>query len=248
MTGFLAVTGSIMKNKKDYKMLRISTCIIQFPNSIRVMGITVREVAFSTNEGSLRGELTVPATAETVVLLVSGDCGAGQTPQESTLGRRLTERGIGTFVVDLLTATEAGERENRQDIELLARRMDTLYSWLRRQEMLDTVDIAIHAADTAAPAAVRYVDTADSKPVAVALRNGRLDLLDSEPAALDIPVLFVCAEQNSYLAQINQTAYDRFSAESRRAELLAVDGRIDGERIATWFERQLTADRSPQHA
>lgn len=226
----------------------MSTCIIQFPDSRRVMGTTVREVAFSTGEGSLRGELTVPAAADTVVLLVSGDCGAGQTPQESALGRELTERGIGTFVVDLLTATEAGERENRQDIELLARRIGSLYSWLGRQEMLDSLDIAIHASDTAAPAAVRYVDTADSEPGAVALRDGRLDLLDSEPSALDIPVLFVCAEQNSFLTQINQTAYDRFSAESQRAEFLAVDGRIDGERIATWFERQLTADRSPQHA
>ncbi|MFW6434828.1 MAG: hypothetical protein ACOCY1_00460 [Halovenus sp.] len=211
------------------------------------MGTTVREVTFSTGEGSLRGELTVPATAETVVVLLSGDCGAGQTPRESTLGNRLTERGIATFAVDLLTATEAGERENRQDIELLTRRIDSLYSWLGRQGILDTCDFAIHAADTAAPAAVRYVDTADSEPVAVALRDGRLDLLGSEPPTLDVPVLFVCTEQNGFLTQIHQTAYDSFSAERPRAEFLAVDGRIDGERIATWFERQLAADRSPQH-
>jgi putative phosphoribosyl transferase len=229
-------------------MLRMSTCIIQFPSGRSGMGTTVREVAFSTGEGSLRGELTVPATADTVVLLLSGDCGAGQTPQESTLGRRLAERGIGTFAVDLLTATEASARENRQDIELLGRRIDALYSWLGRQERLDTLDIAVYAADTAAPAAVQYVDSADSEPVAVALRNGRLDLLDGAPSALEIPVLVVCAKRNSFLRDVNQAAYDSLSAESQRAEFLAVDGRLDGERIATWFEQQLTADRSPQHA
>ena len=211
------------------------------------MATTVREVAFSTGEGSLRGELTVPAAADTVVVLLSGECGAGQTAQESALGRELTERGIGTFVVDLLTAREASKRENRLDIELLCRRIDSLYSWLERQEMLDTLDIAIRAADTAAPAALQHVDGADSEPVAVALRNGRLDLLDGEPSALDIPVLFVCAEQNSFLKAANQTAYDRLSERSRKGEFLAVDGRLDGERIATWFEQQLTADRSPQH-
>ena len=234
-----------MKDKKDYKMLGMSTCIIQFAESKSCMGTTVREVVFSTGEGSLRGELTVPATTDTVVVLLSGECGAGQTAQESTLRRQLAERGIGTFVVDLLTAPEASKRENRRDIELLGRRIDSLSGWLERQATFDT--IAIRAADTAAPAVVRYVDSTDTEPVAVALRNGRLDLLDGEPSALDIPVLFACTKQNSFLKEVTQTAYDRLSESNQRAEFLAVDGRLGGERIATWFQRQLTADRSPQH-
>ncbi len=245
--GGIGLRESITKISKDYYMLGMSACILQFPGGRSLMGTTVREVAFSTGEGSLRGELRVPARAETVVVILSGECGAGQTPQESALEREFTDRGIGTFVVDLLTAREASERESRLDIELLGRRIDSLHNWLGRQAMLDTLDIAVCAADTAAPAAIQYVDSASSKPVAVAFWNGRLDLLDGELSGLEIPVLFACTEQNSFLTQLNQTAYDSRAVDSKRAEFLAVAGRIDGGQIATWFERQLTADRSPQH-
>ena len=83
---------------------------------------------------SLDGSLSVPEGATGIVLFAHGSGSSRHSPRNQYVARALHEGGIGTLLIDLLTAEE--EREDnrtarlRFDIGLLATRVGSASEWL----------------------------------------------------------------------------------------------------------------------
>src|SRR5438876_547887 len=99
-------------------------------------GQTVLDAAVPAGDDVLAGDLVLPAAATGVVLYAHGSGSGRHSPRNQRVAATLHEAGIGTLLVDLLTADE--ERvdrvaaEHRFDIDLLARRLLGALEWLRR--------------------------------------------------------------------------------------------------------------------
>src|SRR6185312_9681802 len=65
---------------------------------------------------TLEGELTVPAHASAVVLFAHGSGSSRRSPRNRYVAGVLNDAGLGTLLIDLLTADE--EREDEQTMKL----------------------------------------------------------------------------------------------------------------------------------
>lgn len=205
------------------------------------MAGTARGVTFRVDGGSLRGELRLPERSEAVVLVTTESCGVWRIPPESTLCKRLNSRGIGTFAVDLLTARETSERENRRDIDLLARRIVSLCRWLDRQQVSHAHELAIYGAETAGPAVLQAADSDGLEPEAVALRNPRFDLIESQVPAPGAPLFSVATGRDDGSGEMPESVAQNGHPRQRQH----VDSGGGVTEITEWFETKLLAARPP---
>src|SRR3954451_8697234 len=88
----------------------------------------------------LEGDLTVPQGARGIVLFAHGSGSSRHSPRNRYVAGVLQHAGIGTLLLDLLTAAEEEvdlrNRHLRFDIGLLAARLTEATDWLRRDRTL----------------------------------------------------------------------------------------------------------------
>lgn len=82
-----------------------------------------QEVVLYAGSAELAGQLTMPAQAAGLVLLVHGSGSSRHSPRNRLVAGALHGAGLGTVLFDLLTPAEELDRGNVFDIELLAQRL-----------------------------------------------------------------------------------------------------------------------------
>ena len=91
-------------------------------------------VTIDVSGAEIAGDLTLPENARGVVAFAHGSGSSRQSPRNKEVAQTLNEAGIGTLLVDLLTADEEQvdlqTRELRFDIGLLAARLGAATNWL----------------------------------------------------------------------------------------------------------------------
>src|SRR5436853_3395605 len=91
------------------------------------MAPDARTVMIPAREVELAGDLTVPESAQGIVLFAHGSGSSRKSPRNQFVARQLVEAGLATLLFDLLTPEE--ERRDRWtgelrfDVLLLARRL-----------------------------------------------------------------------------------------------------------------------------
>src|SRR5882724_719166 len=81
----------------------------------------------------LEGDLEIPEGAGSEILFAHGSGSSRHSPRNKFVARELFNNGFGTLLIDLLSEDEDVSRDARFDIDLLARRLETISNWLRRQ-------------------------------------------------------------------------------------------------------------------
>src|SRR3970282_1839976 len=93
------------------------------------------DVTVHSGEVALEGALSIPAGAEGVVLFAHGSGSSRFRPRNRFVATVLNQGGLGTLLLDLLTAEEheIDERSGalRFDIDLLSRRLIKVGAWGR---------------------------------------------------------------------------------------------------------------------
>src|SRR5437763_16639997 len=87
-----------------------------------------------SGDASMEGMLDLPRDALGVVLFAHGSGSSRLSPRNNYVARVLREAGIGSLLLDLLTAEEDGAYATRFDIGLLTRRLHRAASWLGEQD------------------------------------------------------------------------------------------------------------------
>ncbi len=205
--------------------------------------LTVDEVEVPAGPVRLAARLVVPATAQAVVAFAHGSGSSRHSPRNKHVAAVLNRTSLGTLLLDLLTEDEARDRHNVFDIILLARRLQAVAQWLRRETALP---VGYFGASTGAGAALEAAAGDDIR--AIVSRGGRPDL--ARPAALAhvrAPTLLIVGGLDTQVLSLNRLAADWMHCEHRIAvvpgatHLFTEPGALDtvAELACEWFTAHL---------
>jgi putative phosphoribosyl transferase len=155
---------------------------------------------------SLQGDLTVPDSALGVVLFAHGSGSSRLSPRNRAVAAALNRDGLATLLFDLLTATEADDRQLVFDISLLAARLESAVEWMRRQAAAARLPVGLFGASTGAAAALVAAADLGDKVRAVVSRGGRPDLAGPRLGDVRAPTLLIVGGNDRAVLSLNLEA------------------------------------------
>src|SRR4051794_16993602 len=201
---------------------------------------------------TLEGNLALPAGARGVVLFAHGSGSSRHSPRNRYVAGVLQAAGLGTLLVDLLTAaeeqTDLRTRHLRFDIDLLAERLAGITDWLTTQPATQGWRVGYFGASTGGGAALVAAAARPQAVGAVVSRGGRPDLAgEGALGRVRAPTLLVVGGADTPVIALNRQAMAPMSAPVSleivpgATHLFEEPGTLEEvARLARdWFERHL---------
>lgn len=216
-----------------------------------------RTVQVPCGDEELTGDLTIPAGASGLVIFAHGSGSSRFSARNRAVALALQQRGLGTLLLDLLTASEemwdAATRHLRFDIWLLAHRLVVTTDWVVRQSAMAPMDIGYFGASTGAAAALVAAAERPHIVRAVVSRGGRPDLAAEALSQVTAPTLLIVGGNDGVVVDLNRQAFAAMRATKKleivpgATHLFEEPGALEQvARLAgDWFVRHLTGVTSP---
>jgi dienelactone hydrolase len=202
----------------------------------------------------LEGTLVLPDAASGVVLFAHGSGSSRFSPRNRSVAGMLHQAGMGTLLLDLLTAEEERVDEetrlHRFDIDLLAGRLVVAIDWLKRQPRTGHQPVGLFGASTGAAAALVAASERAAEVRAVVSRGGRPDLAGRALEAVQAPTLLIVGSADEVVLALNRQALDHLGAAQKNlaivpgaSHLFEEPGALESvARLASrWFDNFLSA-------
>lgn len=214
--------------------------------------LSSRAMRFTLGKARLHGDLSVPDSAEGMVVFVHGSGSSRHSPRNRSVAEYFNTRGLATLLFDLLTEEEQPidevTRQLRFDIPLLSERLNGVVDQLRSDQTLRGLRLGLFGASTGAAAALI---TASSRPAdigAVVSRGGRVDLAGESLERVQAPSLFIVGGADIEVLELNRQASGQLHCKHELAvvpgatHLFEEPGKMEEvARLAgDWFRRHLT--------
>jgi putative phosphoribosyl transferase len=216
-----------------------------------------RTVQVPCGDEELTGDLTIPAGASGLVIFAHGSGSSRSSARNRVVALALQQRGLGTLLLDRLTASEemwdAATRHLRFDIRLLAHRLVVTTDWVVRQSAMAPMDIGYFGASTGAAAALVAAAERPHIVRAVVSRGGRPDLAAEALSQVTAPTLLIVGGNDGVVVDLNRQAFAAMRATKKleivpgATHLFEEPGALEQvARLAgDWFVRHLTGVTSP---
>jgi dienelactone hydrolase len=211
-----------------------------------------QEVQVKAGPATLEGNLTVPDSAQGVVLFAHGSGSSRHSPRNRYVAQVLQEAGLGTLLLDLLTrdeeAVDLRTRHLRFDIELLAGRLAGATEWLLQNPDTRDLPVGFFGASTGAAAALVAAARLPAKVAAIVSRGGRPDLAGPALAHVQAPTLLIVGGEDYGVIPLNQEAFDQIGRDDKQlvivpgaTHLFEEPGALEevARLAADWFMRHL---------
>jgi putative phosphoribosyl transferase len=220
----------------------------------RLLSAQESTVTFNAEDVELEGTLVVPEAARGVVVFAHGSGSSRFSPRNRYVASVLNEAGIGTLLIDLLSAEEEEldlrTRALRFDVELLAQRLVAGLNWMAADARTGGLAAGIFGASTGAAAALLVAARRPRGVAAVVSRGGRPDLAGPSLAEVRAPTLLIVGSLDHVVLDLNREVMARMT--QAEVELETVTGATHLfeepgtlERVAElardWFGRHLGA-------
>lgn len=202
--------------------------------------------------GPIEGELVLPESSRGIVLFAHGSGSSRHSPRNRYVADQLHQRGLGTLLIDLLTAREeqvdAHTAEIRFDVDLLTDRLLLATDWLSTHRGAWDQPIGYFGASTGAAAALA---AAAQRPgiAAIVSRGGRPDLARDALSTVRAPTLLLVGELDYQVIRLNRDAFEQLRrCRDKELEIVAGATHLFEEpgaleevaRLAgSWFARRL---------
>ncbi|WP_152041128.1 dienelactone hydrolase family protein [Salinigranum salinum] len=170
-------------------------------------------VSVPVDDAELEGSPKIPPDATGVVVFAHGSGSSRKSPRNRFVAETLRERGLGTFLFDLLTEREDKIRENRFEIPLLTDRLVTATGWVSDRKEARGLKVGYFGSSTGAAAALRAAARLGGDVDAVVSRGGRVDMAADVLDEIRVPTLFVVGGDDTKVLELNREAYDRLDCE-----------------------------------
>lgn len=209
------------------------------------------DVTVQAGEAALEGALSIPEHAEGVVLFAHGSGSSRFSPRNRMVADFLNEGGLGTLLLDLLTAEESeiDERtaELRFDIGLLSGRLIGAVDWLGARPETRDLRIGIFGASTGAAAALNAAAARPAQVAAVVSRGGRPDLAMAVLPRVRAPTLLIVGGLDGPVIGMNRRAAEQLVCEHQleivpgATHLFEEPGKLAAvaQLARWWFRRRL---------
>ncbi len=213
------------------------------------------EVMLNIAGARLPGSLVIPDRAAGLVVFAHGSGSSRHSPRNRLVAAALNRAGVGTLLVDLLTADEELSHAYVFNIPLLAARLAGITGWLRGEPATAVIPLGYFGASTGAAAALRAAGASPPLPVtAIVCRGGRPDLAGPRLARVQAPTLLIAGGADRLVLDLNRQAQARLTCENHlevipgATHLFEEPGAL--ERVADlaqgWFTRHFTRLASAQ--
>lgn len=173
------------------------------------------EVTLDVGPVSVGGTLTLPDDARGLVVFAHGSGSSRFSPRNRQVAGELNEHGLGTLLIDLLTADEEQvdlrTAELRFDISLLADRVVGAVDWAADRG----IPIAAFGASTGAAAALVAAAERPELVQTVVSRGGRPDLAGDALPRVEAPTLLIVGGNDPVVLDLNRQAMERVHAETK---------------------------------
>lgn len=208
---------------------------------------TVRELDVDlAAELTLKGDLTVPAEPEGLVVFAHGSGSSRRSPRNRAVADELVAAGYATLLFDLLSTHEELDRANVFDIRLLTERLLATTAWLERRETVAELPLAYFGASTGAAAALTAAAQLGERVRAVISRGGRPDLATGLEL-VRAPTLLIVGGADLQVLELNRAAQRRLRCPNELAvvpgatHLFEEPGALErvGRLAVDWLDRNL---------
>jgi putative phosphoribosyl transferase len=182
-----------------------------------------------------------------LVAFAHGSGSSRLSPRNRRVAARLRDEGLGTLLVDLLTAEEEDDRQRVFDIPLLSARLRAAIAWIDEQDGLTSLPVGLFGASTGAAAALQAAADAPERVRAVVARGGRPDLAGSALPLVRAPTLLIVGGADEAVLDLNRAAQERMRCLVEldvipgATHLFEEPGALEtvADRAASWFARHL---------
>lgn len=205
-------------------------------------------VTIGSGACSVEGLLALPAQPRGMVLFAHGSGSSRHSPRNTFVAAQLRRAGLGTLLMDLLSADEDADSAKRFDVPLLTRRLALAADWLGDYPATRTLPLGLFGASTGAAAALSLAAALPQRIAAVVSRGGRPDLARSEVLAqVRAPSLLLVGALDTEVLALNRWAYDLLAGDKHlevipgASHLFEEPGCIEivATHASAWFERYL---------
>ena len=199
----------------------------------------------------LEAGIAIPERCPGVVVFAHGSGSSRHSPRNRQVAARLRQEGLGTLLLDLLTAEEDQvdrvTREHRFDIDLLAGRLAGAMTWLGARRETASLPVGLFGASTGAAAALVAASGRADRVGAVVSRGGRPDLAGPRLADVAAPTLLIVGGADMQVLDLNRRAQRQMRCDVTlevvpgASHLFEEPGALEtvGDLAARWFARHL---------
>lgn len=167
----------------------------------------------------LAGDLVIPRDAKGMVLFAHGSGSSRFSSRNRFVAGVLQQAGLGTLLLDLLTAEEEKEdlrtRHLRFDIQLLAGRLLDATKCLVSNPETAELPVGYFGASTGGAAALVAAAEGPERVKAVVSRGGRPDLAASKLPLVKAPTLLIVGGRDEQVIELNETALGKLRCQKR---------------------------------
>jgi pimeloyl-ACP methyl ester carboxylesterase len=186
---------------------------------------TLSAVSVPAGDATLDGDLVLAKQGVGIVLFAHGSGSSRHSARNRGVAATLNRAGIGTLLLDLLTAAEEdvdrATREHGFDIDLLARRLIAAIAWIRDSRD-GALPIGLFGASTGAAAALVAAAERPDDVSAVVSRGGRPDLAGPALERVRAPTLLIVGGADVQVLELNRRALELLGAPVK--QLVVVPG------------------------
>jgi putative phosphoribosyl transferase len=207
-----------------------------------------REVVLWAAGVQLGARLTVPPDAHGLVVFAHSSGSSRHSPRNRYVAGLLNRAGLGTVLLDLLTAEEEAEGRHVFDIDVLGARLVDAVAVRLEQSATASLPVGIFGAGTGAAAALWAATELRSSIAAVVSRDGRPDLAGSRLRQVHAPTLLIVGRQDRAVAELNRAAQARMHCTTQLADVPGVTLSAEPDVLAPlaglardWFTTYLVA-------
>jgi dienelactone hydrolase len=209
---------------------------------------------------ALEGALELPREAGAIVVFAHGSGSSRFSPRNRLVSAYLNQGGLGTLLLDLLTAEESEIDERtgalRFDIELLGCRLVGALDWLAERPEVRGLPVGLFGASTGAAAALIAAAERPDQVAAVVSRGGRPDLAMEALPRVRAPTLLIVGGLDGPVIGMNQQAAAQLTVEHRleivpgATHLFEEPGKLEevAHLARDWFQQHLGAAEREQPA
>jgi putative phosphoribosyl transferase len=207
------------------------------------------DVSIPAGNVQLEGTLELPATPRGVVAFSHGSGSGRHSPRNQFVAAELRRSGVGTLLLDLLTADEDRDYEMRFDIDLLSERLAGAVRFLGKEGRTRELPVGLFGASTGAASALRVAAAIPEAVKAVVSRGGRPDLAGNAALArVKAPTLLIVGSRDSGVIELNEQARDALThctcelvLVPRATHLFEEPGTLEAvaRHASRWFEQYL---------